>query len=173
VTAGATDSDPRQTGALWDWAVAAYGRPGAKGALLRLQEGAGVDVVLTLWRAWLWETGRAVSPEAEAGAIALSDAWRQGVVAPLRAARNALRPPPPGIGGEAASTLRRRILDAELEAERLQLQALERLTTNQAQSATEEMRRDRGSLQDWLWTFPPLAPAPVVDISALSAALEA
>ena len=90
MTAGATDSDPRQTGALWDWAVAAYGRPGAKGALLRLQEGAGVDVVLTLWRAWLWETGRAVSPEAEAGAIALSDAWRQAVVAPLRAARNAL-----------------------------------------------------------------------------------
>jgi uncharacterized protein (TIGR02444 family) len=170
---GPLASDARDESALWDWAVAAYGRPGAKDALLSLQDRHGIDVVLTLWRAWLWETRRRITNEGEARAIALSADWRQNVVTPLRRARNALKAAPAGIDADAALALRRQLLDVELAAERLQLQALERLALTPAAAKPSEtaLCGGRKSLYDHFVAFPPLASVPVVEIATLTTVL--
>lgn len=149
---------------LWDWAVAAYARPGAKEALLALQDDHGVDVALVLWRAWLCAQGLAPTREAEIEALAFSDAWAAGVVDPLRAARTTLKEPWPGVDAGAALALRARVLEAELEAERLQLLALEALA-----SAPSPEGAEGGDLADALAVFAPLRHVPVDDVNQTAA----
>ena len=48
---------------LWDWSVAAYGRPGVEEACLTLQEAHDHNVPLLLWSAWIASTGS--RPDAE------------------------------------------------------------------------------------------------------------
>lgn len=110
---------------LWRWAVATYDRPGVKDALLDLQNQHGVDVPLLLWRLWLHEHGRAVEAEAEARALAFTREWREKVVGPLRSSRNALDV----IEADGARRLRIEVLEAELFAEKVQLENLEALPT--------------------------------------------
>ncbi|MCC5995463.1 MAG: TIGR02444 family protein [Oceanicaulis sp.] len=110
---------------LWDFSLAVYPRAGVKAACLALQD-AGLDVNLALWIAWHGAHGRDARPALDA-ALALSAGWSARVVKPLRAARDALKIPPDYVSAEAAGALRQAILSAELEAERLQQQALEPL----------------------------------------------
>lgn len=153
-------------GDLWDWAVATYGRPGVKDALLTLQNERGVDVSLLLWRLWLAARDCAVAPDVEARAVALSEAWRNGVVAPLRAARTAAKAPPEDVDRDAATALRERILALELDAERLQLAALEVLSRD-ATSLGDAAPDLAGALA----AFPPLEAIPAAEISPLIRAL--
>lgn len=108
---------------FWDFSLAVYGREGVKPACLALQA-AGLDVNLALWIAWHGAYGRDARPALD-GAMALSADWSMRVVKPLRAARNALKSPPDYVSADAASDLRKAILSAELEAERLEQLALE------------------------------------------------
>ena len=108
---------------FWDFSLAVYGSKGVKPACLALQT-AGLDVNLALWIAWHGAHGRDARPALEA-AIALSTEWGARVVKPLRAARDALKIAPDYVNANAASDLRKAILSAELEAERLQQKALE------------------------------------------------
>lgn len=110
---------------LWDFSLAVYPAPGVKPACLELQA-AGLDVNVALWIAWHGAHGRDARPALEA-ALALSADWSGRVVKPLRAARDALKTPPGYVEAPSASALREAILRAELEAERLEQQALEAL----------------------------------------------
>ncbi|MGD2131928.1 MAG: TIGR02444 family protein [Maricaulaceae bacterium] len=112
---------------LWDWAVKAYGRAGLKDRLLDLQNRSDADVCVILWCAWLDAFG-APSTDLLVRGAGLSATWRASIVAPLRAARNRLKSPPPEITPRDAETLRGEILNAELHAERLQLEALEAIS---------------------------------------------
>jgi uncharacterized protein (TIGR02444 family) len=110
---------------FWDWSLAVYAKPGVKEACLALQDGRGVDVNLALWCCWLAASGRRPGPALEP-ARAFAESWR-AVVAPLRRARDALKPPPEGADPDAAAQLRRTILDVELDAERVAQTRLEDL----------------------------------------------
>ena len=153
-------------GGLWEWAVAAYARPGAKNALLELQHGAGADVVLILWRLWLAERGRRPTADALHEAIALSGDWRAGVVAPLRAARGALKTPIDHVDETGAATLRRRVLEVELAAEKLQLEALAGLDTRPDPASGAPP-----SVAAALAEIPPFDADRGIDLSTLSKAL--
>jgi uncharacterized protein (TIGR02444 family) len=105
--------------ALWDFALAVYGRPGVAEACIALQDEAGADVVLMLGLLWLAQAhGRAAS-EAEIEVLdrTLCE-WRGMVVQPLRDIRRALKPRLDGLP-PAAAALRERLKSAELEAERI------------------------------------------------------
>ncbi len=115
---------PRFT--FWDFSKAVYGQPGVKEACLALQD-AGLDVNLALWIVWTVVYGRDPGP-AIGGAVERSTLWSGHVVKPLRAARTGLKYPPDFVEGEAAAALRQKVLAAELEAERLEQQALESLS---------------------------------------------
>ena len=111
---------------FWSFSLAVYSRPGVKEACLELQT-AGLDVNLALWIVWTAITGRDPGP-ALSQAVALSALWRSRLVQPLREARDALKPAPDFVEPEAAAALRKQVLAAELEGERLQQLALARLS---------------------------------------------
>jgi len=110
---------------FWDFSLAVYPGAGVKPACLALQA-AGLDVNLALWIAWHGAHGRDARPALDA-ALALSADWSTRVVKPLRAARDALKITPGYVEASAAGVLRKAVLSAELEAERLQQLALESL----------------------------------------------
>ncbi|BAQ45988.1 MULTISPECIES: TIGR02444 family protein [Methylobacterium] len=105
--------------ALWAFALALYGRPGAAPACLALQDEAAADVTLVLYLIWCAETGRPLNAEAVRSADAAVAPWRAAVVAPLRAVRRAMKAPL--LPGLATESLRDRIKASEIEAERLAL----------------------------------------------------
>jgi len=127
---------------LWDWSVATYARPGVKDALLALQNAHGLDVNMILWRLWLAHSHREPTPAMDQAARTLSETWRTRVVTPLRSARDGIKPPPGGVDPEHARLLRTQILEVELQAERLQHEALERLS---ADATTTENDYDPGA----------------------------
>lgn len=111
--------------AFWDFSLRVYPAAGVKAACLDLQA-AGMDVNLGLWIVWACVNGRDPGP-ALGQAVAVSALWSAQVVKPLRLARDALKSPPAMVDAEAARALRKPILAAELEAERLEQLALEPL----------------------------------------------
>lgn len=160
-------SAPPSPGApLWDWAVETYARPGVKEALLALQDEHGVDVPLLLWRLWLHAQGREPEFAGLQSALAFSEDWAAGVVEPLRAARTTLKAPPEGVNTAPALELRKRILAAELEAEKLQLEALERLPARSVDGESIP-----GGLQTALQGFPPLKHVPGSALNHLASIL--
>jgi len=98
---------------FWDWAVAAYARPGVAGACLDLQDNYGQSVPLLLWA--IWRGGDV------AAAVAIARSWEDEVIGPLRGVRRRLKRRP------EAEALRQKIKAIELEAERSLMTALEAL----------------------------------------------
>ena len=98
---------------FWDWAVAAYARPGVAEACLDLQDTHDQNVPLLLWA--IWRGGDVTA------AVATARSWEDEVVAPLRGVRRRLR------GRTGAEALRARVKAAELDAERRLMAELESL----------------------------------------------
>jgi uncharacterized protein (TIGR02444 family) len=110
---------------FWPFSKAIYAQDGVKQACLGLQA-AGLDVNVALFVVWTIVTDRDPGP-VMAEVLERSALWRSSVVQPLRDARDGLKPAPDFIDADAAAGLRKAILKAELEAERLQQAALEPL----------------------------------------------
>lgn len=117
-------SDPE---GLWPFSLRVYAAPGVAEWCLTQQDGFGADVNILLWAAWRGAGGRRLAPADLDAAEAATAPWRDGVVRPLRTVRRAMRGDLGAIGADAAAELRRRVKALELEAERLQQSALERL----------------------------------------------
>lgn len=116
---------PHLPARLWDFSLAVYARGGVKAACLELQA-AGLDVNVALWIGWVSAQGR--DPRAALGEAArISALWSHRIVHPLRSARNHLKPAPGFVDADGASRLRTDILKAELQAERLEQEALDPL----------------------------------------------
>jgi uncharacterized protein (TIGR02444 family) len=112
--------------AAWQWMGEQYAQPGRAAALLAAQDREGLDVVLALFADYCGLQGSALSAAELAQADALVRGWREEVVAPLRGLRRAMKEKPaPGAGGmEAAEAVRQQVQQAELAAERAELDAL-------------------------------------------------
>ncbi len=111
----------------WDFVVQQWEAPGEAERLLQAQDGQGLDVVLHLFARYVvHSTGAAPDAQALADADALVKPWRDEVIAPLRALRRATKQKPaPGAGGsEGSAAVHRLLQEAELRAERAQLDAL-------------------------------------------------
>ncbi len=111
---------------LWAFSVERYGRPGVAAACLRLQDETGADVNMVLACLWCARRGVAVGRDDMAALRAGAAAgWHGSVVRPLRAARRAMKQPPPGLSAEPVEALRSLVKSAELEAERQEQLLLE------------------------------------------------
>ena len=109
---------------FWQFSLAFYRQSGVADACIRLQEEAGVDVNLLLFLLWQATLKRAVST-GEVQALERRVApWREEIVIPLRTVRRALKSPPALVPAATAELFRTRIKAVELEAERLQEQAM-------------------------------------------------
>lgn len=113
---------------LWDWAVAAYARPGVSESCLLLQDTHAQNVPLLLWAAWCAVEGRNADEETLEAAVDTVRAWDGAAVAPLRAIRRTLKGPIPDMTDAAREAVREQIKAAELAAERALLDDLEALS---------------------------------------------
>ena len=129
---------------LWDWALEAYRRPGVEAACLRLQDEAGQCVPYLLWAVWADPT-----PEALRAGAAIARPWQDQVVAPLRAARRAAKPAFDGVNDAGRETLRAAVKAAELEAERLLLEALDAIAQSASPAPADPLDRLTRAVLAW------------------------
>lgn len=101
---------------FWDFSLALYARPGVEQALLALQDEEGLDVNLILFCLYAGARGRPLDGGALGIMRGIGAGWGQGVIAPLRAARRALKPL--AEGDAAAACLRAEVKRLELAAEK-------------------------------------------------------
>ena len=127
---------------LWQYAVALYDRAGVAAACLALQDRRGCDVNLILLACWLGMRGLLVRADGAADLVAATTSWQRDVVAPIRAVRRSVKTAlhhktsgPAALLPDAVADWRRKLAEIELEGERLELAALERLAPVVCRSA--------------------------------------
>ena len=89
-----------------------------------MQEEAGIDVNLLLFLLWHATRKRALSAAEVAELERRIGPWRDMTVIPLRTLRRALKSPPALVAAATAELFRTKIKAVELEAERLQQEAM-------------------------------------------------
>ncbi|MFL6799193.1 MAG: TIGR02444 family protein [Xanthobacteraceae bacterium] len=121
---GSAPAPQAQGSAFWRFSLGFYRLEGVGEACIALQEQSGVDVNLLLFL--LWQAGeKHVASQAEIAALeGRISPWREMTVVPLRNVRRALKSPPQLVPASSAEALRTRIKAVELEAERLQQEAM-------------------------------------------------
>ena len=120
---------------FWTWALEAYARPGVAEACLDLQDRLDQCIPYLLWAAWAASEGRVLDDETLDAGADLADGWQSAAVAPLRAARRAMKAPVAGIEDTAREALRAEAMVLELKAERLVMETLEALTPEPSAAA--------------------------------------
>jgi uncharacterized protein (TIGR02444 family) len=123
MSAAEAQSSP-QGSPFWRFSLRFYRQPEVADACIRLQEEAGVDVNLLLFLLWQATRKRALSAAEVEELERRIGAWRDATVIPLRALRRTLKSPPALVAGAAAELFRSKIKAVELEAERLQQEAM-------------------------------------------------
>jgi uncharacterized protein (TIGR02444 family) len=131
---------------FWRFSLRLYRQPGVADACIALQDECGVDVNVLLFFLWLAADKRLV-PAPKARAVCEQAAlWHDDVVAPLRAVRRKLKGGSTLVERNTAELFRTRIKATELEAERLQQEALfamvPNLGTEPAESVEAAARAD-------------------------------
>ena len=122
------DRHRKQTSAqgspFWRFSLKLYRQAGVADACIALQEQSRVDVNLLLYLLWRAGEGRTFAPAEVAVLESRIAPWRDATVIPLRAVRRALKVPPALVAGPIAEVFRNKIKAVELEAERLQQEAM-------------------------------------------------
>jgi uncharacterized protein (TIGR02444 family) len=154
------ENAPTRQSPFWRFSLKFYAMPGVAPACIELQDRANVDVNVLFFLLWNATQKRALGNAEVAELDRLIGAWRNAAVIPLRDVRRALRSPPPVMAPEVAESFRTRIKQVELEAERLQQEALYDLAQSSrlgkpAATSTEAARVNVNAYQALLGAFPP------------------
>jgi uncharacterized protein (TIGR02444 family) len=150
---------------FWRFSLRLYRAPGAGDACIALQEEAGVDVNLLLFLLWQ-ATERRVLTAADVKALDETiGGWRDTAVIPLRNLRRALKSSPGLVAPNAAEAFRTRIKAVELEAERLQQEAMYALAASMplGRDATSPVEAARSNVAAYETMRAVAFPKPAVD----------
>jgi uncharacterized protein (TIGR02444 family) len=109
---------------FWRFSLQYYRLPKVADACIALQEDAGVDVNLLLFLLWHARQRRRLTVIDVTELEQKIAPWRDITVIPLRSVRRALKSPPVLVEASTAEAFRNRIKAVELEAERLQQEAM-------------------------------------------------
>ena len=110
--------DAAPASALWEFALAAYARPGVAPLCLDLQDCHGANVMLMLHLCHCASTG--CVPEDVRTELARMEPLEAHLVSPLRRARRALSVAATALGSDALRAAARQVQRAEMAAEALQ-----------------------------------------------------
>ncbi|HXF87537.1 MAG TPA: TIGR02444 family protein [Xanthobacteraceae bacterium] len=123
-SAMSADNKTRSNSPFWQFSIKFYAVPGVAPACIRLQDEAGVDVNVLFFLLWNASQGRSLSEAEVQQADHAVAPWRSITVIPLREIRRTLKTAQSIVDRDAAESFRNRIKQAELEAERLEQEAL-------------------------------------------------
>jgi uncharacterized protein (TIGR02444 family) len=136
---------------FWRFSLLFYTRPGVADACLALQDRCGADINLLLFLLWMSLSRRSFSAHAVRAIEDRIRDWRETVVVPLRTMRRTLKQRTVLAGPAAVEPFRTRVKALELEAERLQQEALAALAGSAADgmaaSADEAARQSIAAYQ--------------------------
>jgi uncharacterized protein (TIGR02444 family) len=158
-----SDAAPSSQGSpFWRFSLQFYRLPKVADACIALQEEADVDVNLLLFLLWQARQRRRLSVADVTALEAKIAAWRDLTVIPLRSVRRGLKSPPALVEAATAEAFRIRIKAVELEAERLQQEAMFALAPAGAEASdpAEAARANVAAYEQMLSVrFPPEAAA--------------
>jgi uncharacterized protein (TIGR02444 family) len=126
---------------FWSYSLDVYSRSGVAPACLALQDDLGIDVNVLLYCCWHGQTRGLIGERDFTALLEFTNRWSSALVKPLRSARSWLRDDGhdlDGIPREDCEALRQRIKEAELESERLQQLAMQRLSIASTKPAQSE-----------------------------------
>ena len=151
---------PPQKSPFWQFSVKFYAVPGVAPACIALQDLAGVDVNLLFFLLWNAALGRTLSGPEVKELDHMVGVWRNTAVIPLREIRRALKSPQMILAPDVTAVFRNRIKAAELEAERLQQEAMYALAQSgrfgkQTLPPVEAARANVSAYQKFLSPLPP------------------
>jgi len=154
------ESTPTRKSPFWQFSLKFYALPDVPPVCIELQDRARVDVNVLFFLLWNATQMRALDNAEVAELDRLISAWRNMTVVPLREIRRALKAPPPVIAAATAKGFRTRIKQAELEAERLQQEAMFDLAQSgrfgkPAATPLEAARTSVNAYQALIGAFPP------------------
>ena len=135
-------------GDLWEFSLKLYAEPGVAASCLSLQNQHGFDVNLVLFCIWYGFRHGELTDDLLKTALEASNSWRETVVQPLRRLRTRLKralTESAYSSSSEISALKERIEIAELDAERIQQQELEKLIVPSIKRDTSYVRGERSS----------------------------
>ena len=143
--------------AFWDWALAAYDKPGVAEACLSLQDDHGQQTAFLLWAAWASPPDAALADGAE-----LARHWEAAILGPVRQSRRALKNSLGPVDDDNRLAVRETVKAVELDLEKLLMTSLAGLSEPVAGEALPALIR-----AGEVWGDPP----PVEALEQLSTAL--
>jgi uncharacterized protein (TIGR02444 family) len=148
---------------FWQFSIKFYAVPGVGEACIALQDQAKVDVNVLFFLLWNATQGRSFGAADVAEIERLIGPWREMAVVPIRNVRRALKSPPPVMSPQAAEGFRTRIKQVELEAERLQQEALYDLAQSSrfGQPAAPPVRAAQANIEAYQAVLGPFPPGPL------------
>ena len=136
------------SGDLWVFSLKLYAEPGVAASCLSLQDQHGFDVNLVLFCIWYGYRHGELTEDLLKTALETSDRWRETVVRPLRSLRTQLKrdlKESAYSSSSEISVLRDGIKTAELDAERIQQQELEKLIEQSVKKGPASVRGERST----------------------------
>ncbi len=118
-----------QASPFWTFSLGYYRGAGVSEACLELQDNCGVDVNVMLFLLWMASQRRTVPADQVKALAEKVRPWQVDVIGPIRALRRRLKTDAPLLDTGSAELFRTKIKAVELEAERLQQEAMSALAT--------------------------------------------
>lgn len=142
---------PEPGRSFWQWSLDHYAKDGVSTALLRLQDDINLNVNILLWCIWSARDYEEIPDLAMRKAHDLTTSWSSGIAQGLRQVRRALKTPPRQVDAEKAGALRKAVKKAELDAEEIEQNMLEKLAADalsiSASPTAHESRARRNLVQ--------------------------
>jgi uncharacterized protein (TIGR02444 family) len=150
---------------FWQFSVSFYSVPEVAAACLDLQDQSGADVNIVMFLLWNAMRRGKFSATDVADLERRFGKWRVQAVIPLRALRRALKSPPAAIEPAKAEKFRTKIKGVELEAERLQQEALYEIAPSlNLEPASSPDEAARASIAAYQTVCPKPFPNEAVDV---------
>jgi uncharacterized protein (TIGR02444 family) len=115
---------PTATTPFWRFSLKFYGQAGVSDACIALQDGCGIDVNLLLFLFWLASERQLLSADEVKKLDATIKSWRELTIIPIRDTRRKLKGAKTFVDPAKQEALRDKVKAVELEAEKLQQEAL-------------------------------------------------